>query len=449
MGGVFQTDFLSVFGKSARIRQNGSLFMNLKTTWYTKTAEGTANGPLSEEELHQMATNGELAGDTLVSKDRKNWLPAIQATEVGLDCLVLSAEGGLNVLGPFAHENLLSPGRIENIPQKGILFLRASSVESLPAISGETGTSLVARLTQAESAVRQSERRLLQAEAETKAKDLEMESERAALRSEIAALKADILKKDAVLESAKKQAEADKAASEEMSALEARIVDLEQLSNNGKRQLHQLESDKKELESRNGDLQAKAEQLAADLESARKEISEVRKALEAIRAESEGTQQALEQSRQECEALKAALAEARAATDAAAGKLEESRAESKRAKDAFRKLSGDLKAALQTSEGLLTDEPEVVEAEVVYSPSGASGGSSELVGKSAKDDAERQAGWRAGKDDTRTSRMAALESQLQKELSMAAQLKANVPSKGGHSSKQGAGRGGFVHLFKS
>ncbi|MGN0845646.1 MAG: GYF domain-containing protein [Kiritimatiellia bacterium] len=423
--------------------------MNLKATWYTKTADGTANGPLSEEELHQMATNGEVAGDTLVSKDRKNWLPAIQATEVGLDCLVLSAEGGLNVLGPFAHENLLSPGRIENIPQKGILFLRASSVESLPAISGETGTSLVARLTQAESAVRQSERRLLQAEAETKAKDLEMESERAALRSEIAALKAAILKKDAVLESAKKQAEADKAASAEMSALEARIVDLERLSNNGKRQLLQLESDKKELSIRNSDLQAKTEQLTADWTAARNEVSEARKALEGIRAEAEGARKALEQSKQECEALKAALAEARAAAEAAMGDLEKSRAESKRAKAAFRKLSGDLKAVLQMGEGLLSDKPEVVEPEVVYSPNGANGEGSELVGKSTKDGADRQTGWRAGKDDTRTSRMAALESQLQKELSMAAQMKAGATPKGGHSSRQGAGRGGFVHLFQS
>ena len=433
--------------------------MNLNTTWYTKTADGTANGPLSEEALHRMATNGELAGDTLVSKDGKNWLPAIQATEVGLDCLVLSAEGGLNVFGPFAHENLLSPGGIANIPQKGILFLRASSVESLPAVSGETGTSLVARLTQAEAALRQSERRLLQAEAETKAKDLEMESERAALRSEIAALKADVLKKEAALESAKKQAESDKAVLEEKSALEARIVDLEQLSNTSKRRLHQVESDQKELLQRSTDLQRQSEKLTKDLEAARNEASEARKALEKSQAETSAAQRDLEQTRQACEALKEALDEARAVADAAAGELEESRAESKRTKEAFRKLERDLKGVLQRSEALFSDEPEdaepeaiepeVMEPEAISASGDTVGASSELVVKPANADAEPQPVRRAGKDDVHVSRMAALENQLQKELSMAAQLKAEITPKGGRPAKQAGGRGGFVHLFKS
>ena len=118
-----------------------------------------------------------------------------------------------------------------------------------------------------------------------------------------------------------------------------------------------------------------------------------------------------------------------------------------------------MKGVLQRSEALFSDEPEVsepeaiepevMEPETVSASGGAIRASSGLVVKPAKADAEPQPVRRAGKDDVHVSRMAVLENQLQKELSMAAQLKAEITPKGGRPAKHSGGRGGFVHLFKS
>lgn len=469
--------------------------MSNKASWFIKNSNGKTEGPFSAEQLHSLATNGTVTADTPISADGKAWRPAVLVPETGLDCLVLTAEEGLNVLGPFAHENLDEPGRVGNIPTNGLLYLRASAIADLPAVRGEMGISLTARVAQAEASLRESERKRARAEADVKARDLEFEAERSRLASEIAALKASNLKKDAELAALTAQADSDKGAAEQSLELQARLVDAEATQTASSRQISKLEAACKELTEQRETLQQRAESFERDLtearnrlqqhetdarteqaEAARKldealaEAEKLRQALsgleaqlatctserDAARTEAADTRRALEQAAEESAAIEQVLQETQQARESLEASLRQTRADltaatsaygwlTKTVQDLAREATRRAPVAASVEDGA-QPAATAADAEPVYATDAEGALIPTVVAK--EDDPVAEAPL-AAPEGSKRRKMAAIENQLQKELSMMARLNKNTASASASAPKRKASREGFIRIFKA
>ena len=130
---------------------------NEKKSWFFRAADGAETGPLSESDLRGLVVAGEISSETPVSRGDGVWKPALAFEECGFDCLVLRTEPSLDVLGPFSREYLDRPDVMETLPGDGQFFVRSGTVATaaaVPGASGPSGSALVERVLSAERALR-------------------------------------------------------------------------------------------------------------------------------------------------------------------------------------------------------------------------------------------------------------------------------------------------------
>lgn len=365
--------------------------------WFFRRPDGAEAGPFDADGLRAGVVAGDILAETPVRREGGSFRPAVAVGECGFDCLVLQTEPSLDVLGPFAREYLDRPEITDSLPRDGLFFVKSGTVADAAAVPGAavgtTGAALVERVLEAERALRTSEKRRRELEAALKAKDLEFEAERAKSAAEISALKADALRRESEVEGLRADAAAGEKRERESLEIQARLVDAEKESAGLDRKLRQADATEAALRrelAESGEKAASAEARASEAEA---------KAAEA------GTKLAEAEAKLAEAAAKASSAEARAAE---AGR----RAEIARSGAAWlRETLG--KTLAEAESRMKEDAAEPVEAEIVVEapPAAAKGGTADR-GASAK-------GASAPPEDSRTARMAALESQLRKELRMA------------------------------
>jgi len=329
---------------------------NEKKIWFFRAADGTETGPLAESGLHERVVSGEIASETPVSRGDGVWKPALAFDECGFDCLVLRTEPSLDVLGPFSREYLDRPDILETLPGEGRFFVRSGTVADAAA-SGTPGSSGSALVERVLSAER--------ALRDTVGKLGELGK----LLSELDAAKKALAAKSSALDTANKTLAATMAES-------------------GK-SAKDLADAKKSLVGKESELKAAKKSLAAK----DAELDAAKKSLAAKDAELDAAKKALAAKDTELDAAKKALAEKESALAALRRDAEWMRG----AVSGLLAEAGRRFGAKGASDAV--PAPEVIEPEIVEDP----------PKPGPAPDPERE----------RTAKMAALESQLQKELRMA------------------------------
>ena len=415
--------------------------------WYYTDARGARKGPIALSALQELVVEGEVRADTPVSKDGKAWRAAAGWRDLGFDCLVLQAEGELNVLGPFAREYLDRPDAMEGVAPDSAIYVRSGTVGEAAAGEtpfGRTGAALVERILAAGAALRKSEKARREAEASLRAKDLEFEAERQRLSAEISSLKAAGLRMASETEALRAEAEARTAAERRGLDAEARLVDAEKAVASRDAALRKAQE---RAQAAEGELSAARREAADGRDAAAKAAAAADEAREARRAaESER-----DAARSEAAALAKDLEAARAEAAGLARELDAARAFAKAAGEGFERLRGRLSDALAEAAASVPAEPvpdpvpprpaaagpipeaEFVAAEPAAEPPAGPAPAAEGGEPGAKVDVV------PARPAERRSRMAALEDQLKRELSMVAGTPRAAKAKS---------RSGFINVFK-
>ena len=87
-------------------------------TWYLKKGDGEIYGPVDLSQLKLWATDGRVAPDDALSKDKQSWIPAPEVADLGMDWTVTVREN--EVYGPLhllAFRDLLLDGQVSRRSQ--------------------------------------------------------------------------------------------------------------------------------------------------------------------------------------------------------------------------------------------------------------------------------------------------------------------------------------------
>jgi hypothetical protein len=98
--------------------------------WYLRKSDDTVYGPVDDTMLRQWATEGRIAPEDRISKDRQNWSPAHDLPALQMDWLIAMEDGSL--YGPLhlsALRELVADGSLT--PQTRLTHKTTGAVQSL------------------------------------------------------------------------------------------------------------------------------------------------------------------------------------------------------------------------------------------------------------------------------------------------------------------------------
>lgn len=419
--------------------------------WYWKSADGSQQGPADLAVVRENVLYGVIQPQTEVSATGTDWQPAVCVPELGFDCVVLVAGDQMNVLGPFAREYIDRREMTDEVPEDGILFVRAGTVsEALPGgMAGETGAALVERVMSAEKRVRECLNEKRAAEAALAARDLEFDAERQKFSSEILAIKASLMKLQSERDGLQTDVERSDADRQHAAAVEGRLVDVEQA-----------------LAHAQSEIKRQSETSAAgrrQAEALKKALSEAESAAEKCRAEQKEmasqlaeTGHRLGEREASCVAVEGELAEKREALDALSRRVEELEAQQGELQRAVARAR-EIEGVLSESAAWLGDRLQVLadEAKRRLTPQSTSGESTgrvagatdfESVDADVIESASHPQGVRVrpgsrrnAASDPELAKLSAIENQLKREITSLG-VSPSPASKSGHD--------GFIGVFK-